>query len=43
MHAVGGRHIFPLDREAEDHVYCMFEFPGPGYDPRSRSATTTGR
>jgi len=29
---VGGRHIFPLDRECDDHVYCMFEFPGPGYD-----------
>ena len=33
VHAVGGRHTFPLDRDAEDHVYCMFEFPGPGYDP----------
>ncbi len=33
VHAVGGRHIFPLDRDADDHVYCMFEFPGPGYDP----------
>ena len=33
VHAVGGRHIFPLDRDAEDHVYCMFEFPGPGYEP----------
>jgi predicted dehydrogenase len=32
-HAVGGRNIFPADRQAEDHVYCMFEFPGPGYDP----------
>jgi len=32
VHAVGGRHIFPLDRHAGDHVYCMFEFPGPGYD-----------
>jgi len=32
VHAVGGRHIFPLDRHAEDHVYCMFEFPGPAYD-----------
>lgn len=32
VHAVGGRHIFPMDREAEDHVYCMFEFPGPEYD-----------
>ncbi|MEZ6135635.1 MAG: Gfo/Idh/MocA family oxidoreductase [Pirellulaceae bacterium] len=33
VHAVGGRHIFPLDRQVEDHVYCMFEFPGPDYDP----------
>src|SRR6185503_16127280 len=33
VHATGGRHTFPLDREAEDHVYCTFEFPGPGYDP----------
>ena len=34
VHATGGRHVFPLDRDAEDHVYCMFEFPGPGYDPK---------
>lgn len=34
VHAVGGRHVFPFDREAEDHVYCAFEFPGPGYDPK---------
>lgn len=32
VHAVGGRHLFPLDRHAGDHVYCMYEFPGPGYD-----------
>ncbi len=32
VHAVGGRHLFPTDRDAEDHVYCMFEFPGQGYD-----------
>ncbi|MFO1066299.1 MAG: Gfo/Idh/MocA family oxidoreductase, partial [Pirellulales bacterium] len=31
VHAVGGRHIFPQDRDAEDHVYCMYEFPGPEY------------
>ncbi|MEM6471797.1 MAG: Gfo/Idh/MocA family oxidoreductase, partial [Planctomycetota bacterium] len=31
VHAVGGRHIMPADRDAEDHVYCMFEFPGPEY------------
>ena len=29
--AVGGRSIFPADRECEDHVYCNFEFPGPSY------------
>ena len=23
---------FPPDRDSEDHVYCLFEFPGPGYD-----------
>src|SRR5688572_13812405 len=35
---VGGRHIFPHDRDCDDHVYCMFEFPGKGYyvdDPNS--------
>lgn len=31
VHAVGGRHIMPLDRDARDHVYCTFEFPGPEY------------
>jgi predicted dehydrogenase len=31
VHAVGGRHIMPLDREVDDHVYCTFEFPGPEY------------
>ena len=33
VHAVGGRQIFGMDRQAGDHVYCMFEFPGPGYEP----------
>lgn len=32
VHCIGGRHTFPNDRDADDHVYCMFEFPGPGYD-----------
>lgn len=32
VHAVGGRHIFPSDREVEDHVYCTYEFPGPEYE-----------
>ena len=34
VHAVGGRHIFPYDRECDDHVYCSFEFPGPEYDEK---------
>ncbi len=32
VHAIGGRHTFPSDRDADDHVYCAFEFPGQGYD-----------
>lgn len=32
VHAVGGRHTAPMDRDAADHVYCMFEYPGQGYD-----------
>ena len=31
--AAGNRPLFPLDREVEDHVYCIIEFPLPGYDP----------
>ena len=34
VHAVGGRHIMPNDRSAGDHVYCMFEFPGPEYSSK---------
>ncbi len=33
VHAVGGRHLMPMDRECEDDVYCMYEFPGPEYSP----------
>jgi len=25
----------PPDRDAEDHVSCLFEFPAPDYDPKS--------
>jgi predicted dehydrogenase len=32
VHAVGGRLLFPSDREVEDHVFCTYEFPGPEYD-----------
>ena len=27
----GSRSIFPPDREVDDHVYTIFEFPAPGY------------
>lgn len=31
--AVGGRHIFAEDRgDCDDHVYCTYEYPAPGYD-----------
>lgn len=33
VHVVGGRQTFPLDRDCDDHVYCIFEFPAPGYEP----------
>ncbi len=42
VHAIGGRHIFPYDRDAEDHVYCSFEFPGPEYDGRFDVGYPTG-
>jgi predicted dehydrogenase len=40
--AVGGTHFFgvgqhPYDREVEDHVYCIYEFPGPQYDRNNRT------
>ncbi|MCS7045366.1 MAG: Gfo/Idh/MocA family oxidoreductase [Gemmataceae bacterium] len=34
--AVGGKHFYKDDREVEDHVYCIYEFPGKHYD-RSKS------
>jgi predicted dehydrogenase len=36
--ASGNRPIFPVDRDIEDHVYCIFEFPAPGYDPKDANA-----
>jgi len=29
--AAANRPIFPPDREVDDHVFCVFEFPAPGY------------
>jgi predicted dehydrogenase len=26
------RPLFPRDRDVEDHVFCVIEFPAPGYD-----------
>jgi predicted dehydrogenase len=36
--AAANRPIFGVDRDAEDHVYCVIEFPAPGYvhdDPKT--------
>ncbi len=40
--AIGGRYTFPIDRDCEDHVYCMYEFPGPEYnkDPNKKIVVT---
>jgi predicted dehydrogenase len=32
--AAANRPLFPVDRDVDDHVYCLFEFPAPGYDPQ---------
>ncbi|TWT99697.1 Glucose--fructose oxidoreductase precursor [Botrimarina colliarenosi] len=31
VNAVGGRYIFPHDRDCDDHVYATYEYPGKGY------------
>lgn len=36
--AAGNRPIFPPDRDCEDHVYCILEFPAPDYDPKDPNA-----
>ena len=42
VQATGGRHLYPEDRECEDHVYCMYEYPGPKYqeDPNKKIVVT---
>jgi len=30
--ATSSRPLFPADRDVEDHVFCVIEFPAPGYD-----------
>ncbi|MGA2031717.1 MAG: Gfo/Idh/MocA family oxidoreductase [Thermoguttaceae bacterium] len=32
--AAANRPIFPADRDVEDHVYCVIEFPTPEYDAK---------
>ena len=32
--AASAQPLFPPDRDAESHVFCMFEFPAPGYDAK---------
>ncbi|HBT77174.1 MAG TPA: hypothetical protein DEB39_09690, partial [Planctomycetaceae bacterium] len=26
----------PLDRNADDHIHCVFDYPAPGYDPNHK-------
>jgi len=33
--AAANRPLFPPDRDVDDHIFCLFEFPAPGYDPKS--------
>ncbi len=37
--AVADRPLFPPDRDCEDHVYCIIEFPAPGYDAKDPIAS----
>ncbi|MBN2296328.1 MAG: Gfo/Idh/MocA family oxidoreductase [Pirellulales bacterium] len=32
--ASSGRLIFGNDRDVDDHVYCLYEYAAPGYDPK---------
>ncbi len=32
--AAAARPIFPPDRDVESHVFCILEFPAPGYDAK---------
>lgn len=36
--AAANRPLFPVDRDVDDHVYCLFEFPAPGYDAEDEYA-----
>ena len=32
--AAANRPLFPRDRDVNDHVFCIFEFPAVGYNPK---------
>ncbi len=32
--AASNRPLFPPDRDVDDHVFCLFEYPGEGYDAK---------
>lgn len=32
------RPLFPADRDIDDHVFCLYEFPAPGYDGKDKVA-----
>lgn len=36
--AIATRPLFPPDRDSEDHVFCLLEFPAPGYNPKDSVA-----
>ena len=36
--AVGGTHFYQDNREVEDHVYCIYEFPGKDFDVNNRAS-----
>lgn len=37
--ASAARSLFPADRDVEDHVFCIIEFPAPGYDKKDAVAS----
>ncbi|MHB8899457.1 MAG: Gfo/Idh/MocA family protein, partial [Thermoguttaceae bacterium] len=32
--ASSSRSVFPVDRDVDDHIFCMFEYATPDYDPK---------
>ncbi|MDO5113205.1 MAG: Gfo/Idh/MocA family oxidoreductase [Planctomycetia bacterium] len=36
VNAFANRPVFPYDRDIEDHISCIYEYPAPGYDPNTQ-------